>query len=130
MTTESFRRSGWVTFAAIVALLAGAYNALSGLSTLTSDYALIEQAHDVLFSINVDTWSWFWLIVGAAQLLTGVLLFARHPWGLWMGIAIAVVSAMMAAFAIFAWPLWAFSVLALDVLILYGLTTHLEDFGL
>jgi len=50
---------------------------LSGLSTLTSDYPLIEEAHDVLFSINVDTWSWFWLIVGVAQLLTGVLLFAR-----------------------------------------------------
>ena len=130
MTTESFRRSGWVTFAAIVAILAGAYNALSGLSTLTSDYPLIEEAHDVLFSINVDTWSWFWLIVGVGQLITGILLFARNKWGLWMGIAFAVLSGIMAAFAIFAWPLWAASVLALDVLIIHGLTTHLEDFEL
>jgi len=128
MTTESFRRSGWVTFAAIVALLAGAYNALSGLSTLTSDYPLIEEAHDVLFSINVDTWGWFWLILGVAQLATGFLLLARNPLGRWLGIAFAGLSAIMAVFTIFAWPLWSFSVLALDLLILYGLTVA-EDFN-
>ncbi len=128
MTTESYRRSGWVTFAAVVALIAGAYNFLSGLSTVTSDYPVIEQAHDVLFSINVDTWGWFWLIIGVAQLVTGFLLYTRNVWGLWMGIIFAIISAVMASFAIFAWPLWAFSVLALDVLIIYGLTTHSDDF--
>jgi hypothetical protein len=33
-----------------------------------------------------------------------------------------------AGFAIFAWP-WAFFVLTSDVLGLYGLTTHGEEFG-
>ena len=129
MTRQAFARSGWVTFAGIVALVVGAYNALSGLSTLTSDYALIEQAHDVLFNIDVDTWGWFWLIVGALQLVTGFLLLARNPWGRWLGIFFAGLSAIMAVFAIFAWPLWAFSVLTLDVLVLYALTTHGEEFG-
>ena len=45
-----------------------------------------------------------------------------------MGIAFAGISAVMAVFAIFAWPLWAFSVLTLDLLVLYGLTTHGEEF--
>ena len=99
-----------------------------GLSTLTSDYPLIEQAHDVLFSINVDTWGWFWLILGVAQLATGFLLLARNPLGRWLGIAFAGLSAIMAVFTIFAWPLWSFSVLALDLLILYGLTVA-EDFN-
>jgi hypothetical protein len=129
MTRQAFRRSGWVTFAAIVALIVGAYNGLSGLSTLTSDYPLIEQAHDVLFNISVDTWGWFWLIIGALQVLTGFLLLARNPWGRWLGIFFAALSAIMAVFAVFAWPLWAFSVLTLDVLVLYGLTAHGEEFG-
>jgi hypothetical protein len=129
MTTQAFRRSGWVTFAAIVALVVGAYDALSGLSTLTTDYPIIERAHDVLFNINVDTWGWFWLIIGALQLLTGFLLLARNPWGRWLGIIFAGVSAIMAVFSIFAWPAWAFSVLLLDVLVLYALTTHGEEFG-
>ena len=129
MTRQAFGRSGWVTFAGLVALIVGVYNALSGLSTLTTDYPLIEQAHDVLFNINVDTWGWFWLTVGVLQLVTGFLLLARNPWGRWLGICFAGLSAIMAVFAIFAWPLWAFSVLTLDVLVLYALTTHGEDFG-
>ena len=129
MSTQSsaVARSGWVTFAAVAALLAGSYNALSGLSTVTSDYPAIEEAHDVLFTINVDTWGWFWLIVGCLQLLAAVLLFMRNPAGLWMGVAMAGLSAIMAVFAIFAWPLWAFSVLFLDVLVLYGLIMHGEE---
>jgi hypothetical protein len=39
---------------------------------------------------------------------------------MWMGITFAIVSATMAAFAVLAWPLWAFSVRTLDVLVLYG----------
>jgi len=123
-------RSGWITFAGIAALVAGGYNTLSGIAALADDDTVAGQASEVLYGIDLTAWGWFWLIVGVAQLLTGVLLFARKPWGLWLGVGLAVVSAVMAAFAIFAWPLWAASVLALNVLIIFGLTTHLEDFGL
>jgi hypothetical protein len=130
MTTRTLQqtRTGWITFAAIVALVAGAYNGLSGLSTVASDYARIEDAGEVLFGISVDAWGWFWLIVGALQLLTGFLVLARNSWGLMLGVFIAGLSALMAVFAIFEWPLWAFSVLTLDLLVLYGLLTHGDEF--
>ena len=65
MTTAAFSsKSGWVTFAGIAALVAGAYNGLSALSTLTSDYPRIEQVEKLLFGVSVDTWAWFWLVVG------------------------------------------------------------------
>ena len=128
MSTSTFTRSGWVTFAGIVALVAGAYNALSGLSTVTTDYARIEAAQEVLFGISVDAWGWFWLIAGVLQLVTGFLLLARSPWGQLLGVLIAGVSAMTAVFSIFEWPLWAFSVLTLDLLVLYGLLTHGDEF--
>ncbi len=35
--------------------------------------------------------------------------------------------AMGALFTIFAWPLWAFSVLTLDILVIYGLLTHGDE---
>jgi|tagenome__1003787_1003787.scaffolds.fasta_scaffold20651157_2 hypothetical protein len=120
--------SGWILFAGLVTIVAGAYNALTGLSTITSDYGAIERAHDVLFSINVDTWAWFWLIVGVTQLVTGGLVLARNLWGLFFAVCGAVLSATVAVFAIFAWPVWAFSVLTLDLLIMYGLLTHRDSF--
>jgi hypothetical protein len=121
-------RSGWVTFAGITALVAGAYNALSGLSTLTSDYARIEDVGEVLFGINVDAWAWFWLVVGVAQLATGVLILARNLWGYLAGVGIAGISAITAVFGIFDWPLWAFSVLMLDLLVLNALLTNEDEF--
>jgi glucose dehydrogenase len=32
---------------------------------------------------------WFWLLVGLAQIVTGVLIFQRNTWGLWLGVAFA-----------------------------------------
>jgi hypothetical protein len=129
MTTRatSASRSGWITFAAIVALVAGAYNALSGLSTLLTDYGAIDDAAEVLFGISVDAWAWFWLIVGGVQLATGVLLLGRNLWGQPLGVGIAALSALVALFGIFAWPLWAFSVLTLDILVIYALLTHGDE---
>jgi hypothetical protein len=129
MTTGALgRRSGWVTFAGITALAAGAYNGLSGLSTLTTDYARIEGVDELLFGVNVDAWAWFWLIVGAVQVVTGVLILMRNAFGQLLGVLIAGLSALTAVFGIFEWPLWAFSVLMLDVLVLYALLTHADDF--
>jgi hypothetical protein len=129
MTTSAFSRSGWVTFAGIIALVAGAYNALSALSTLASDYPRIEQVEKLLFGVSVDAWAWFWLVVGLLQILTGVLVLTRNLWGQMLGVAIASLSALTALFGLFEWPLWAFSVLMLDVLVLYALLTHGDDFN-
>ena len=126
MTTSAATasRSGWIRFAAIVALVAGAYNALSGLSTLVSDYDGIEDAAEVLFGIHVDAWAWFWLVIGGVQLTTGILLIRRSFIGQVLGVWIAGLSALTALFGIFEWPLWAFSVLTLDILVIYALVTH------
>jgi len=128
MTTAALPRSGWITFAGITALVAGAYNALSALSTLASDYPRIEQVEELLFGVRVDAWAWFWLVVGLAQMLTGVLVMMRNLWGQFLGVGIASLSAMTALFGLFEWPLWAFSVLMLDVLVIYALLTHVDDF--
>ncbi|HZB76413.1 MAG TPA: hypothetical protein VE526_09350 [Solirubrobacteraceae bacterium] len=127
MTTASFK-SGWVTFAGVTALVAGAYNGLSGLSTLAADYPQIEQVEKLLFGVRVDVWAWFWLVVGVVQALTGVLLLMRNIWGQMLGVGIAALSALVALFGLFDWPLWAFSVLMLDMLVLYALLTHGDEF--
>jgi hypothetical protein len=44
-------------------------------------------------------------------------------------VAIAGLSAMLTVFVMFVFPLWAIAVLAVDVLVLYGLLTRSEDFG-
>jgi hypothetical protein len=57
------RRSGWITFAGVAALIAGGYNALSGIAALSDDDTLAAQAQEVLYGIDLTGWGWFWLRV-------------------------------------------------------------------
>ena len=87
MASNLRRRSGWVTFAGVVGLVAGGYNALSGIAALADDDTIAAQAKDVLFGIDLTLWGWFWLLVGLAQIVAGVLILQRNEWGRWLGIS-------------------------------------------
>jgi hypothetical protein len=129
MASNVTRHSGWVTFAGIVGLVAGGYNALSGIAALSDDDTLTAQAKQVLFGIDLSGWGWFWLIVGVVQLVAGVLILQRNEWGRWLGMSIAGMSALITVFVIFVFPLWSIAVLTLDVLVLYALVTQVDDFN-
>jgi hypothetical protein len=122
------KRSGWVTFAGVMAVLAGGYNALSGIAALSDDDTLASQAKDVLYGIDLTAWGWFWLVIGVAQILTGVLIFRRDAWGLWLGVGFAGLSAMLTVIVMFVFPLWALAVLTIDFLVLFGLLTQSDEF--
>ena len=128
MTDARTRRSGWITFAGAAALIAGGYNVLSGIAALTDDDTLAAVAQEVLFGIDLTAWGWTWLIVGVIQVGAGALILARNQWGLWLGVAIAGLSAMLTAIVIFVFPLWALAVLVIDFLVLYALLSRTEDF--
>ena len=121
------KRSGWVTFAGVMALVAGVYNSLSGIAALTDDDRLASQAREVLYGIDLTAWGWFWLIVGMAQIVTGVLIVQRNTWGFWLGVGFASISAMMTVIVMFVFPLWALAVLVIDFLILFGLLTESDE---
>ena len=121
-------RTGWVTFAGIIGLVAGGYNALGGLAALSNDYTLNAQATEVLFGIDLTGWGWFWLLVGLVQIAAGVLVLQRNELGRWLAMVIAALSALITVFFIVVFPLWAIAVLALDAVVLYALTTREAEF--
>ena len=67
-----------------------------------------------------------WLV--ARLRAAGALILARNAWGLWFGVGIAFLSAMMTVFVIFVVPLWAITVLALDFFVAYALLTRSDEF--
>ena len=121
-------RSGWITFAGVMAVIAGGYNVLSGIAALSDDDTIASQAKDVLYGIDLTAWGWFWLLIGLAQIITGVLIFQRSTWGLWLGVTFAGLSAMLTVIVMFVFPLWAIAVMTIDFLILFGLLTQSDEF--
>jgi len=126
--TLTTKRSGWLTFAGVTALVVGGYNALSGIAAISDDETLAAQAGKVLFGIDLTFWGWIWLGVGALQLIAGVLVLRRSWWGVALGVSIAGISALITVFVIFVFPLWAIAVLTLDALVLYGLLSSTDEF--
>jgi uncharacterized membrane protein HdeD (DUF308 family) len=122
------KRSGWLTFAGVVLIVAGVYNGLSGLGALSDDDTIAAQAQEVLFGIDLTVWGWLLLIVGVLQILGGVLIFQRNIWGLWIGVIFACLSAFLAVFMIFPFPIWALTIITIDLLVLYALLTRSEEF--
>ena len=119
--------SGWVTFAAIIVVIAGMFNLLSGIAAIT-ETDQVKALNQVLYGINIEAWGWFWAAIGVAQLITAILLFARSPTGAMLAILGATISATFTIFLIFVAPLWAITVVALNVGIIWAITANIEDF--
>ena len=129
MGNSTSRHSGWVTFAAVMVVIAGLYNVLSGAAAIAESDSVTARVQEVLYSIDIKTWGWFWLIVGVAQLITAILLFSRSTMGAIIAITGALISASFTVIIIFVAPLWAIAVLALDLGIIWIITANMDEFG-
>ena len=128
MDSTTDRRS--VPLAAILVVIVGVIHVLSGMAAITASDSITATAEvdDVLYGINVESWGWFWLAGGIAQLLTAIFLFARNPIAASAAVLGAATNAMTTIFVLFAFPLWAITVLALEVAIIWKITQNFDDF--
>lgn len=120
-------RSGWVTFAAVIAGVVAVYNILSGIAAITKDDQT-EAVAKLLYNVDISAWGWFWLILGIVQLVTAWLIYTRHPLGQMLGLLWAFIAASLSVLAIFVIPTWALVVLGINVLVIYALVAHTEEF--
>ncbi|MEZ5124234.1 MAG: hypothetical protein R2736_22150 [Solirubrobacterales bacterium] len=120
-TARSAHRSGWLTFAAVMFLAAATVNILYGISALVNDkYFAVDE---LLFG-DLSMWGVLYLVFGAAQLVTGILVLRRSGIGAVLGIGIALMHGLLALLSIGAYPVWSIVALTVDGLIIYALTVH------
>ena len=124
-TTKTGRRSGWVTFAGVLVLIAGGFNIIWGYAALDKKELFVESR---LVYSNLEFWGWFFVVVGALQILTALLLFARRVGGAMLAVVGGGVSALIAFLALLANTDWALAILALDVLVIWSVLAHIDDF--
>ena len=135
METTEFRgagttqfRTGWITFAAVLAGVAGAWNVLSGIAAIAEDDQT-EALAEVLYGVDITVWGWFWLILGIVQLVIAWLIYSRSSVGLILGVIWAGITASLAVFTIFVAPLWSLAVLGLSVTVIWALMTNPDEFA-
>jgi hypothetical protein len=118
--------SGWAVFAGFVLLVVGSLDALWGLAAILEDKNVIVGGNGVIIS-DATTWGWVYLILGLLVAATGVGLFAGNQTARWAGVFFVSLNAIAQIVWFPAAPLWAFLIIILDVLIIYGLTAGWEE---
>lgn len=119
MESSSLQRSGWVTFAGIMFVVAGFANIIWGIGALANKEYLPESG--LLFS-TLTFWGWIAIIWGALLLLGSYLVLMESPSGRSTGIVLAVVSAIFWLFALPVLPIFGLMAILVDSLIIYGLS--------
>ncbi|MEU5849058.1 DUF7144 family membrane protein [Saccharopolyspora shandongensis] len=112
--------SGWLAFAGSLIAMIGIFNIIGGITALfRPTYYLVGTAQLLVF--DFAAWGWFWLALGVLQVAAGAGCLYGQMWARMTGIALAALSAIahLAFFAAF--PLWSLVVIALSVLVIYGL---------
>jgi hypothetical protein len=114
---------GWIFFAAVLMILAGIMNAIHGFIALVNDEWVVWGNRGDLY-LDLTTWGWLHLIVGIVVFLAGIGLLSGNV----LARAIAVIVASVAIIANFlfipAFPVWALTVITINVFVIYALTAH------
>ena len=114
---------GLATFAGVLFLVAGFWNFFAGWAALVRKEYFSEAS---LLYHNLQVVGWVWLGLGVIQVLASYLIFARKVSGQVLGVVLASLSMLVWFFTIGAYPMWAMMIVALNALIIYGLTAHSE----
>ncbi|HEY5531689.1 MAG TPA: hypothetical protein VIK22_06775 [Candidatus Anoxymicrobiaceae bacterium] len=112
--------AGWLTFASIMLVIAGVGNFIWGITAIARKELLV---HKFLFA-NLTFWGIVFIVVGAFLVVAGIALLNEAQWARWFGITFCSLSIIFYLLVIWAYPVWSVMVIAIDVLIIFGLAEH------
>lgn len=115
--------TGWTVFAGTILALTGIFQIIAGIVAVASD-ELYVVTNDWIFKFDVTTWGWIHLVLGVVLLLSGIGIFTGNVVARSVGVFIAGLSAIAAFMWLPYYPLWGIVIIALDVAVIWALTTQ------
>ena len=128
MSSETYQEetTGWVDwgiFAAIMMILGGILNGFYGLvATVNDDWVVWTNRKSVY--LDLSTWGWVHMVVGGLVILAGLGVLSGNVVARTVGVVLACISVVSNFLFIPVHPLWALTVIVLDVLVIWALTVH------
>ena len=113
---------GLVLFAAILLAMIGCFNVIYGIAAIANSHVFTADARYVFGSLN--SWGWITLILGALQLLAAAGVMAGNQLARWFAVAVLGLNAIDLMFFIPAYPFWSLTIIAMDIVALWGLCAY------
>ena len=116
---------GWAYFGAAIMALMGLFWAVLGVIALVDDEYFTVRSNGLLALHTYSAWGWAHLLGGLLALAAGVgILWGGHLWARVAGIVVAALSAVVNLGFLAASPLWAVTLIGLDIVVIFALTVH------
>ena len=115
--------AGWILFAGVMLTLAGILNIIWGIAAIDNSAFFTADARYVIFD-DLNTWGWFFLILGILQLVAAFSVWSGGAYGQVFGIFCAGLNAIILLFTVNAFPFAAFMLFIVDILVIYGLAAY------
>ena len=119
-------RPGMVTFAAVMMFVVAGFEALAALLAFAGTGWWVTDAGNLVYA-NFVFWGILDLIIALIALYAGISLLRGGSFGMVMGYLFAVVAAIRWLFVIPAAPVLAVVVIALCVMVIYGLAKYSDQ---
>jgi len=113
---------GLVLFASILLVVVGCFNLIYGIAAIANSHVFVANAHFVF--ANQKTWGWITLIIGVLQLVAAAGVLAGNQAARWFAVAVLGLNAIDMMLFLPAYPFWALTIIAMDVVALYGLCAY------
>jgi len=126
------RRSGWLTFSAVVLIIAGIMRVIDAIWALGYNGAVPDNLQGALLGQDLRTYGWVWLVTGIILIVAGALVMGPGDQpsaeiSRWIGIIAAALGAISAMFVVPYYPVWAVIYIAIAIMVIYGLSAHYDE---
>ena len=105
-------------------IMLGLFQVVQGLVALLEDEYYLVTRSGLIVNVDYTTWGWTHLVLGIIAGLAGVGLLAGNTAARVVGVAIAVVSALVNIAFMPAYPIWSIIVITLDVIVIFAIVVH------
>ena len=115
-------RSGWLTFSAVVLIIAGIMRVTDAIWAFSYHGAIPDNLQNALLGHSLATYGWTWLIIGIILIAAGVLILGpgdrpSAEVSRWVGIIAAALAAISAMFVMPYYPVWSLLYIIIAVLV-------------
>ena len=111
----------WQAFAGAYLMMAGVLNLIWGITALAKKSYFVE---DGLVWSSLDVWGWVAILVAAAQIITGLMVYAGRLGGMILAILLAMVGMVVSFTTVGAYPVWSCIAIVCNGLVLWAVTGH------
>jgi hypothetical protein len=116
------RGFGFIVFASVLLGIVGFFNMIYGIAAIAQSHVFVANAHYVFGSLR--TWGWITLILAVLQVLAAAGVLAGNQLARWFAVAVVGLNAINQMLFLPAYPFWSLTIIAMDVVALYGLCAY------